>query len=78
MRILSASINQNGRADAQLFAVRFNSVQRPLKRAGAPAHISSEPTLLSMGVNGLIQEPLPTFTPLAMAARIPILQPLLR
>ena len=32
--------------------MRFSSVQRPLRRAGAPSHISCEPTLVRMGVNG--------------------------
>ena len=58
-------------------AVRFSSVQRPLRRAGAPSHISCEPTSLRMGVNGVIQVPRPTVTSLATAARIPILQPAL-
>ena len=61
-----------------MFAVRFSSVQRPLRRAGAPSHISCEPTSLRMGVNGVIQLPRPTVTLLAMAARMPILQPLSR
>ena len=64
--------------DSQVLAVRFRSTQWPLKRAGAPSHISCSPTSLRMGVNGLIQEPRPTVTSLAMAARIPILQPLSR
>ncbi len=55
--------------------MRFSSVQRPLRRAGAPSQISCEPTLARMGVNGVIQVPRPTVTLLAMAARVPILQP---
>ena len=76
--ILSASSSQKGCAYWQALAVRFSSVQRPLKRAGAPSHISCAPTSLRMGVNGVIQVPRPTVTLLATAARIPILQPLSR
>src|SRR6516165_10013603 len=78
IRILAVSSNQIGDAYWQVFAVRVSSVQRPLSRGGAPSHISWEPTLLRMGVNGVIQLPRPTVTPLAMAARIPILHPLSR
>src|SRR5687767_441381 len=74
--MLTASSNQIGYAYWQVFAVRFNSMQRPVRRAGAPSQISCEPTLLRIGVNGVIQEPWPTVTLLATAARIPILQPL--
>src|SRR5215470_6421913 len=72
-RILAVSNSQIGDAYWQVFAVRLSSVQRPLKRAGAPSHISCEPTLVRMGVNGVIQLPRPIVTLLAMAARIPIL-----
>ena len=78
IRMLRVSSSQIGYAYWQMFAVRFSSVQRPLRRAGAPSHISCEPTSLRMGVNGVIQVPRPTVTLLAMAARIPILQPLSR
>ena len=66
IRMLRVSMNQNGYAYRQLLAVRFSSVQRPLNRAGAPSHISSEPTSLRMGVNGVTQVPRPTVTWLAI------------
>src|SRR4026209_2884920 len=72
---LTGSRTHIGYAYWHLFAVRFNSIQRPLRRAGAPSQISCEPTSLSIAVNGVIQEPWPTVTLLATAARIPILQP---
>ena len=78
IRTLRVSSNQIGYTYWQVFAVRFSSLQRPLRRAGAPSHISCEPTSLRMGVNGVIQAPGPTATLLAMAARIPTLQPLSR
>src|SRR4051812_20293393 len=78
IRMLRVSSSQIGYAYRQAFAVRLSSVQRPLRRAGAPSHISCDPTSLRMGVNGVIQVPRPTVTLLAMAARIPILQPLSR
>src|SRR5215213_7383360 len=74
IRILRVSNSHVGDAYRQVFAVRFSSVQRPMRRAGEPSHISCEPTSLRIGVNGVIQVPRPTFTLLAMAARIPILQ----
>src|SRR5688500_5067572 len=74
--MLTVSSNQIGYAYWHVFAVRFNSMQRPVRRAGAPSQISCEPTLSRIGVNGVIQEPWPTVTLLATAARIPILQPL--
>ena len=78
IRTFRISSSQIGDAYWQAIAVRFSSVQRPLRRAGAPSHISCEPTLVRMGVNGVIHVPRPTVTLLAMAARIPILQPLSR
>jgi hypothetical protein len=78
IRTLSVSSCQIGCLYRQVFAVRLSSVQRPLRRAGAPSHISCEPTSLKIGVNGVIQVPRPTLTLLTMAARIPILQPLSR
>src|SRR6476620_411271 len=78
VRIFAVSSTQIGDAYWQVFAARLSSVQRPPRLAGLPSHISWEPTLLRMGVNGVIQLPRPTVTPLAMAARIPILEPLSR
>ena len=78
IRMLRVSSNQTGYLYRQMLAVRFSSVQRPVRRAGAPSHISCEPTSPRIGVNGVIQAPWPTVTLLAMAARIPILQLLSR
>ena len=78
IRILTVSMNHNGYASRQLSAARFSFAKRPTGRAGAPSHISSQPTLLRMGVKGVIQAPRPTVTSLATDARIPILQPLSR
>src|SRR5436190_13637898 len=78
MRTLTVSRIQIGYLYRQAFAVRLSSMQRPVRRAGAPSHISPGPTSLRMGVSGVIQDPLPTVTLLAIPARIPILQPLSR
>src|SRR6516162_1746907 len=78
IRMLSVSSKHFGYPYRHMLAMRFNSVQRPVRRAGDPSHISCEPTSLRMGVNGVIQAPKPTFTLLATPARIPILQPLSR
>ena len=78
MKTLQVSKNQIGRVSRQALAVRRSSVQRPIRRAGAPSQISCVPTSRRMGVNGVIQLPRPTLTLLATAARIPILQPLSR
>src|SRR5262245_5060863 len=78
IRMLRVCSNQIGPAYWHIVAVRFSSVQRPLGCAGDPSHISCEPTSLRIGVNGVIQVPRPTVTLWAMAARIPILQPVPR
>ena len=44
IRMLRVSSNQIGCAYRQAPAVRFSSVQRPVRRAGAPSHISCGPT----------------------------------
>src|SRR6516165_12290404 len=50
MMMLRASSSQLGAAYRRISAVRLSSVQRPPRRAGAPSHISCEPTLVRMGV----------------------------
>src|SRR6185503_6530027 len=70
IRMLRVSSTHIGDVYWHVFAVRFNSMQRPPNRAGAPSQISCEPTSLRTAVRGVIQEPGPTVT-LLTEARIP-------